>query len=196
MRLRHRHPNKVSDNVAVVRGFMSDEVELVSAFADDDRAQMIVSALAAVAHPDFALIDRDSLENAGRPIPLEGYVAAWRHFLESWERLHLAVEDMVEHRNHVVVIARVSGESKVAGILLEDRRAAVWTFKRGRVLRIEQFTTQPRRSTPPACRPGGSRAGAVRAVAVARDGRERQRLAGPGRGESSCHTGPVWQRKT
>jgi ketosteroid isomerase-like protein len=141
MRLRHRHPNKVSDNVAVVRGFMSDEVELVSAFADDDRAQMIVSALAAVAHPDFALIDRDSLENAGRPIPLAGYVTAWRHFLESWERLHLVVEDMVEHRNHVVVIARVSGESKVAGILLEDRRAAVWTFKRGRVLRIEQFTT-------------------------------------------------------
>jgi hypothetical protein len=76
MRLRHRHPNKVSDNVAVVRGFMSDEVELVSAFADDDRAQMIVSALAAIAHPDFALVDRDSLENAGRPIPLDGYVAA------------------------------------------------------------------------------------------------------------------------
>jgi ketosteroid isomerase-like protein len=56
-------------------------------------------------------------------------------------RLDLVVEAIVEHKDRLVVIARVSGESKNAGILLEDRRAAVWTFRKGRVLRIEQFTT-------------------------------------------------------
>ena len=139
MRTRRRHTDEVSHNVAVVRAFMTESVELVSAFADDRRAQQIESALAAVAHPDFELIDRDSLEHAGRSIPLEGYVAAWRHFLECWERLHLMVEEIVENKDRLVVIARVSGESKNAGILLEDRRAAVWTFRRRRVLRIEQF---------------------------------------------------------
>jgi ketosteroid isomerase-like protein len=158
------HTDEVSHNVAVVRAFMTESVELVSAFADDRRAQQIEAALAAVAHPDFELIDRDSLEHAGRSIPLEGYVTAWRHFLECWERLHLVVEEIVEYKDRLVVIARVSGESKNAGILLEDRRAAVWTFRRGRVLRIEQFTTP---------------AEALEAAGLATDGTESARHPSP-----------------
>jgi ketosteroid isomerase-like protein len=130
-----------SHNIRVVRAFMTERVELVSAFGDDRSACRIESALAAVAHPEFELIDRDSLEFAGRAISVDGYVAAWRHFLECWERLYLVAEDIVEHKDRLVVIARVSGESKNAGILLEDRRAAISTFRKGRVLRIEQFTT-------------------------------------------------------
>ena len=141
MRTQRTQTEHESHNVRVVRAFMTERVELVSAFGDDRSARRIESGLAAVAHPEFELIDRDSLEFAGRAIPLDGYVAAWRHFLECWERLYLVVEEIVENKDRLVVIARVSGESKNAGILLEDRRAAVWTFRKGRVLRIEQFTT-------------------------------------------------------
>jgi ketosteroid isomerase-like protein len=139
--MRARQTNSNSPNVSVVRSFMSDSVELVSAFRNDRRAERIEAALAAVAHPDFALVDRASPEFAGRAIPIHGYVEAWRRFLECWEWLQLDVEQLVEHRSHVVVISRVRGRSKVAGILLEDRRAAVWTFRRGRVRRIEQYAT-------------------------------------------------------
>ena len=196
MRLRDRHPNKVSDNVAVADGFMSDEVELVSAFADDDRAQTIVSALAAVAHPDFALIDRDSLENAGCPIPLQGYVAAWRHFLESWERLHLVVEDMVEHRNHVVVIARVSGESKVAGIRRRTAAPPCGRSSAAACCASSSSRAPPRRSMPPACRP---RRIPRRSRSCRRCGSRWPRtsaLRGGVKFFSLPHRSPVWQRKT
>jgi ketosteroid isomerase-like protein len=46
--------------------------------------------------------------------------------------------------DRVVVISRVEGRSRHAGVRLEDRRAAVWTFSRGgRVRRIEHYA-EPR----------------------------------------------------
>jgi hypothetical protein len=127
------------DNVDVVRAFMSGPRDLVRAFADEEGARRIEAALAAVAHPEFELIDRDSLESAGRPIPLEGFVTAWRRFLEGWERLCLDATRIVGNDDRVVVISNMRGRSKGVRILLEDRRAAVWTFDEGQVLRIEQY---------------------------------------------------------
>jgi hypothetical protein len=127
------------NNVAVVRAFMSGARDLVAMFADEASARRIETGLASVADPAFELIDRDSLESAGRPIPLVGFVAAWRKFLEGWERLVIEATEIIGNDDRVVVISRVHGRSKGIGIAIEDRRAAVWTFRYGRVRRIEQY---------------------------------------------------------
>jgi ketosteroid isomerase-like protein len=52
---------------------------------------------------------------------------------------YLAPVEFIESQDQVVVIARMRGQSKGTSIPLEGDRAAVWTLRDGRILRIEQF---------------------------------------------------------
>ena len=131
--------DRTNGNVAVIRAFLAGGGDLVAAFNDDERARRIGAALRAVAHPRFELIDHDSPEFGAGPVPVEGFVPTWRRFLESWECLCLDDHEMHAIGNRVVVVSRVRGRSRHAGVPFEDRRAAIWTFRGDRVLRIDHY---------------------------------------------------------
>jgi ketosteroid isomerase-like protein len=130
----------MSQNVDLVRGlYLPGDTDLVGVFGDDAQANAIAGLLASLADADYEFIDHDLPDLAGGATGVDGFVAAWRRFLDDWESFYLAPVEFIESQDQVVVIARMRGCSKGKSIPFEGDRAAVWTLRDGKILRIEQY---------------------------------------------------------
>ena len=69
--------------------------------------------------------------------------AYMRGFLEPWQRLAIAAENIADAGDTVVASVVQSGVGVGSGVPVEVRYVQVWTFRDGRVVRLENFRELP-----------------------------------------------------
>ncbi len=79
------------------------------------------------------------LPEAGPLLGLEKARRWMRRWLEEWNDFTIVAEDLIEAGDSVVVVARQAGKGSSSGIAADLRYFAVWTFRGGKVIRMEQF---------------------------------------------------------
>jgi ketosteroid isomerase-like protein len=84
------------------------------------------------------------ISQAGDPSPgphygLEAFTAYTRSFLESWDEWRIEGTDYREVGDSFVVQIRRTAVGKGSGVPIEDHAFHVWTFRGGRVIRLEVF---------------------------------------------------------
>jgi len=68
----------------------------------------------------------------------KGHCRAMETWNEAWRDWHANIEEIIEEgRDRIVVIARVYAEGSASGIKLDEWAAARYTFREGRILRVE-----------------------------------------------------------
>jgi ketosteroid isomerase-like protein len=73
---------------------------------------------------------------------LEAMTAYMRRVLDSWESWRIAAIDFREAGDTVVVRARRTGVGKRSHVPVEDEAFHVWTFRGGKVIRMEVFADE------------------------------------------------------
>jgi SnoaL-like protein len=107
-------------------------VDLVSAFEDPDFLQGLEAFAALMFAPEFEFrfVGPPPLETAGAGRGLEGFVRAWRDWLSDWETFQIDPGEPVDVGDgRVLVPLRLSGRARVAGMTLQERSAAIYTFR-------------------------------------------------------------------
>jgi ketosteroid isomerase-like protein len=69
----------------------------------------------------------------------DAVIKASRHYWGTWHEYQLDAEELIDAGSSVVVIFRERGRGKGSGAPFEERRAQVWCFSRGRIIRWEEF---------------------------------------------------------
>jgi hypothetical protein len=117
------------DNVDIVR-------RVCKAFAEGD-PDTVFALVAPEIEWDFSHADTWLEEQVYR-----GYDAITEFFgkwVGEWEDYRFELEDVIDAGDKAVAIVRDEGRGKSSGIRLERRHAEVWTFRDGKVVRIEPF---------------------------------------------------------
>jgi uncharacterized protein len=120
---------------------MSQEnVEIVQAAyraindGDDERLLGLVASDIEIVASSGVLLDQGIYRG------LEGSVAFRESLREVWgDSLRVQAEDFIEHRDHVVVMARTSARGKSSGAEVDLPVAHVWTIRDGKVVRFQTF---------------------------------------------------------
>jgi ketosteroid isomerase-like protein len=75
-----------------------------------------------------------------------GYEAVWhwwREYWEPWERVWDEVEELIDAGDHVVPVQTTHARGVLNGLAVDLAHvAAVWTFRRGKIVRVALFTTR------------------------------------------------------
>jgi ketosteroid isomerase-like protein len=68
----------------------------------------------------------------------EGHCRAMETWNEAWRTWDAEIDEVIEEgRDQVLIVARVYGEGAASGIKLEEWSAARYTFREGRILRVD-----------------------------------------------------------
>ena len=118
---------------------MSEEnVQIVqSAFAEFDRGNFWVPE---VFDPSVRIVWLESLG----PIPaqsvgLEQLGSVIKAWFESWERVTLSAERIIDAGDQVVVIATWRARGKASGVATDWRHGEVWTMRDGRATEVMTY---------------------------------------------------------
>lgn len=126
-------------NVELVRSFYAGLPEdLVDLYRDESRMNALMAATTAGVTDDFQVVlhEAPSLGIEPSASGVQGFREAWRAWLGAWESFRAEVEDVVEVEDRVVVLIRL--RRRAPGGETEERPVgAVWTFRAGRVARID-----------------------------------------------------------
>jgi ketosteroid isomerase-like protein len=89
--------------------------------------------------PLALLVQGPGFPEAGAYLGLEGFAEYMQTFLEAWERVTIEAEDLVDSGDSVVaaVMQRAIGKGSEAPV--EFRYFQVWSFRGGKVIRLETF---------------------------------------------------------
>jgi hypothetical protein len=70
----------------------------------------------------------------------DGYCQAMGDWVASWRNWHVEIEDVIELApNKVLITARHIGEGLASGVEIEQWGAALYTFRRGKILRVDGY---------------------------------------------------------
>jgi ketosteroid isomerase-like protein len=70
----------------------------------------------------------------------DGYCQAMEEWAEAWRNWRVEVEDVVEvAQDKFLVTGRHFGEGRASGVKLERWSAALYTMRRGKILRVDMF---------------------------------------------------------
>jgi ketosteroid isomerase-like protein len=83
------------------------------------------------------LVQGAEFPEAGAYLGLEGIADYMRTFLEAWERVTIEAEDLVDSGDSVVAAVTQRGIGKGSGASAELRYFQVWSFRGGKVIRLE-----------------------------------------------------------
>jgi ketosteroid isomerase-like protein len=118
------------ENVELVRGLYREHGGEWLA----DRAQV---QLREVADPEVQL---DLSRRVLNPAVFEGYEGLRRsaaEVREVWANWWVEAERFVDAGDRVLVVERYGGRGRESGLEIDERAAAIWTLRGGRVLRLE-----------------------------------------------------------
>ena len=104
-----------------------------------DGAVSGMELFAEIAHPEFELHGGGGLFFE----PALGVSAAadsYREWASAWESFRIEPEEFIDAGDDVVVVARVRGRSREGGVEIDQRAAAIWTLRDGKVLRIAEYS--------------------------------------------------------
>jgi ketosteroid isomerase-like protein len=99
-----------------------------------------IEAAVAYLDPDFELREWPNAPGAQTYHGADGARRALDKWLESWEWMHVEVEDIIEAGDSAVVKLHQRAKGSGSGIEVEIRSWNVYTFRAGKVLRLELFT--------------------------------------------------------
>ncbi len=83
------------------------------------------------------LVLRPEFPDAGAYVGAEAIAAYTRGFLEPWTRLTIEAEELVDAGDTVLVGVLQRGVGDASGVETELRYFQLWTFRGGRVIRME-----------------------------------------------------------
>ena len=93
-----------------------------------------------VLDPLVLLVHRPPLPEAGTYLRVEEVVEFMRGFLESWSHMTIEAEDITEaDGGTVVATVRQAGVGSGSGAETDYRYSQVWSFRGGKVIRLENF---------------------------------------------------------
>ena len=72
---------------------------------------------------------------------VEEMVDGWRRWLHEWHDVRLAAEEFIDLDPMVLVDIMLSGSGKGSGAPIRERGANLWTFRDGKAVRIEAFSS-------------------------------------------------------
>ena len=89
--------------------------------------------------PEAVLVIGSDFPDAGVYEGLPGIRKYMRGFLEPWTRVTIAAEELTDGSDAVLAAVRQSGVGESSGVETELRYFQVWTFRAGKVVRLENF---------------------------------------------------------
>ena len=92
--------------------------------------------------PWAVLVLRKEFPDAGAYLGLEGISKYMRGFLESWDDAVIEGEEVIAAGDSVVVRVHQQAAGKQSGTPVDMRYFQVWTFRGGRVIRLESFSAR------------------------------------------------------
>ena len=92
--------------------------------------------------PHVLLVMRPEFPDAGTYLGVEGIARYTRGFLEPWTRITIEAEEIADAGDSLVVAVRQRGVGSGSGAETEFRYFHVWSFRGGKVIRLETFRTR------------------------------------------------------
>ena len=89
--------------------------------------------------PAAVLVIGSDFPDAGTYEELAEIREYMRGFLEPWTRVTIAAEELTDGGDAVLAAVRQSGVGESSGVETELRYFQVWTFRAGKVVRLENF---------------------------------------------------------
>jgi ketosteroid isomerase-like protein len=93
---------------------------------------------AALAHADPEIVWNPTQE--GQVEGLTAVRATMERWEDSFENLVVTYEESIDAGDRVVLKTHVTGCGRESGVEVEDRTYMVWSLRRGKVLRMDEFT--------------------------------------------------------
>jgi ketosteroid isomerase-like protein len=123
------------ENVAVVRaifdtGASTSKAEILKALPE---------AIPALFHPDAEWIEAPERVDSQTYRGHDGIRDSFERWLEQWDDYRFDAERFEDHGDHVLVVARESGEGQGSGASTDATIFAVFTFRDGKVSRYQEF---------------------------------------------------------
>jgi ketosteroid isomerase-like protein len=72
----------------------------------------------------------------------EGLRSFFRKWYEAWESIAEELEELIDTGEHVIAVVTSRGRGRASGVAVETRGAAVWTIRKGKVVRVVWFSTR------------------------------------------------------
>jgi ketosteroid isomerase-like protein len=72
-------------------------------------------------------------------VGLEQLAATLKGWFESWDRLTMTAERLIDAGDQVVVVAALHGRGKASGVTTEWRFGLVWTMREGRATDLASY---------------------------------------------------------
>ena len=94
-------------------------------------------------HPEAELVLSSDFTESGTYRGREEINGYMRGFVEPWERLTIAVEELTASGDSVIAAVLQSGVGVGSGVPTSVRYFQVWTFRDGMVVRLENFRDRP-----------------------------------------------------
>jgi ketosteroid isomerase-like protein len=85
------------------------------------------------------LVLRPGFPDAGAYVGAEGVADYMRGFLEPWTRLTMEAEELLDAGDSVLVTVRQRGVGGGSGVSTELHYFQLWTFRGGRLIRLESI---------------------------------------------------------
>ena len=116
--------------------------DVVEGLRDEDSVARLLEVLDEVAAPDLecVMVAPDYVGPGGRLSysGADGFVQAWREWIEAYERYTIDLEEIVEGtEGRVLILARQRGRTRTGGVEVEEQAGAVWTVREGKLTRME-----------------------------------------------------------
>ena len=87
--------------------------------------------------PEVVLIQGEGFPEAGTYDGLDGFADYMHTFLDAWERVTIEAEELVDAGDSVVAAVLQVGVGKGSGASTDFRYFQVWTFRDGKMIRLE-----------------------------------------------------------
>jgi uncharacterized protein len=116
---------------------VSDREALRAAF--DQFAQGDFRSATRLYAPEVEWIEHRGVPGGGAFGGFDQVRQGFRGWLSSWDRYRLELLELVEHGDSYFAAVRGSGRGVMSGAYAEDLFFQVWTFRDGRIVRIENF---------------------------------------------------------
>jgi ketosteroid isomerase-like protein len=93
--------------------------------------------------PLVVFVMRPEFPDAGAYLGTEGLAEYTRSFLEPWVRLTIEAEEITDAGDSVIVAVRQRGVGAESGAATEFGYFHLWTFRGGKVIRLESIRERP-----------------------------------------------------
>jgi ketosteroid isomerase-like protein len=137
-----------SENVELARRIAARMApdEFVAAFNDEETVRATNSALEPLVEANV-VIEMVGPEYLGQRLTYEGvdgYIEAWQEWLTPYESYRAETEEYIDAGDKVVMLVRQLGQTKTGGVPIEAESAVVFSFRAGKLSRLEFYLDRDR----------------------------------------------------